>query len=229
MKYILITNQTMTDKFEPKFNMESKEAPGAELMTVVVQEAYSKEILMTAFATREAVEKTLTGGKATFYSRTKKRLWTKGEDSGNKLIIKDVFVDCDQDALLYVVELKGEGACHEKNDEGVPRKSCFFRKIEGQDKLTDAELPKDRLTELARLIEDRQKEMPAGSSSTEAFIKGTEWMLLKMLEEAGEVSTAVVKKQGREQLILEAGQLIYRLLLILTDQRVKIEEVLGKI
>jgi phosphoribosyl-AMP cyclohydrolase len=85
---------------------------------------------MLAYANREAVNMTLTTGLATFWSRSRKKLWVKGKTSGNFLKIVRVLADCDLDALLYVVRLpKNGGACHEKNKRGNYRKSCFFRRM----------------------------------------------------------------------------------------------------
>lgn len=91
----------------------------------VVQEKKSKEVLMTAFQNKEAVLKTLTTGKMYYWSRSRKKLWMKGERSGNVQKVLSVKVDCDGDALLYEIEQKG-GACHKGYH------SCFFRKLKGK-------------------------------------------------------------------------------------------------
>ena len=95
---------------------------GNGLIPVIVQELKSKRILMLAFANKEAVEKTLGTGFAHYWSRTRNKLWMKGESSGNFQRVKKLFVDCDRDTLLYVVEQKGN-ACH------TGRKTCFHNKI----------------------------------------------------------------------------------------------------
>lgn len=95
---------------------------GGGLVPVVVQDASSKEVLMVAYANRDAVEKTLETGYAHYYSRSRGKLWKKGETSGNVQKVKEVLVDCDGDTLLYLVEQKGV-ACH------TGEYSCFFRKI----------------------------------------------------------------------------------------------------
>ncbi len=93
------------------------------LVTVVVQDAQTREVLMVAFANEEAVRMTLEEGRAYFWSRSRRRLWRKGEESGNEMEVLKVMVDCDGDALLYVVRPKGP-ACHTGN------RSCFFRELE---------------------------------------------------------------------------------------------------
>jgi len=98
------------------------------LITVVVQDIRTKEVLMVAFANEEALRKTLATGKATFFTRSRGRLWTKGEESGNFMKVLDVRPDCDGDALLLLVEPLGEGlACHTESY------SCFFRRITGEE------------------------------------------------------------------------------------------------
>ncbi|RLG53835.1 MAG: phosphoribosyl-AMP cyclohydrolase [Candidatus Hydrothermarchaeota archaeon] len=99
------------------------EIAGEKLAIAVVQDYKTKEVLMVAFMNKEALEKTLKTKKMHYYSTSRKKLWVKGESSGNYQVVKEVYVDCDSDALLFKVEQKG-GACH----EGYY--SCFFRKLE---------------------------------------------------------------------------------------------------
>lgn len=99
---------------------------GGGLVPVVVQDALTKEVLMVAYANREALEKTLKTGFAHYYSRSRRKLWKKGEISGNTQKVKRVLVDCDGDTLLYIVEQKGV-ACH------TGEYSCFFRTV-GEEK-----------------------------------------------------------------------------------------------
>lgn len=99
------------------------------LLPVVVQESSSGEILMIASINGEALNQTIKTGKATFWSTSRKKLWVKGETSDNTLLLDEILVDCDQDAIIYKVRLDGDGACHTKNENGSPRKSCFYRKL----------------------------------------------------------------------------------------------------
>ncbi|HOM99328.1 MAG TPA: phosphoribosyl-AMP cyclohydrolase [Acidobacteriota bacterium] len=91
------------------------------LIPAVIQETATKRVLMVGYMSREAFEKTVRTGSVTFYSRSRKQLWTKGETSGHRLLVKNIQVDCDGDALLIEVEALGPGVCH----EGFH--SCFFR------------------------------------------------------------------------------------------------------
>ncbi|MGH9690140.1 MAG: phosphoribosyl-AMP cyclohydrolase [Candidatus Acidiferrales bacterium] len=93
------------------------------LIPAIVQDDANGEVLMLGFMNREAYDLTRTTGFVTFYSRSRKKLWTKGETSGQKLLLRDLRVDCDRDALLVRVELAGGAVCH----EGY--RSCFFRRI----------------------------------------------------------------------------------------------------
>ncbi len=102
--------------FTPKFSSDG-------LVTAVAQDATSGEILMLAHMNSEAIDKTIETGKAHFWSRSRGKLWMKGETSGNTLDIVEILTDCDQDAIVMKVNLNGKGACH------TGRRSCFYRKV----------------------------------------------------------------------------------------------------
>jgi len=100
------------------------------LITVVVQEAGDGRVLMLAYANREAFEETVRSRMATFWSTSRNELWKKGATSGDFLKVIDIFVDCDQDAVVYRVEPQGQGACHTKDaSTGMARRSCFYRRV----------------------------------------------------------------------------------------------------
>ncbi len=103
-------------------------AKGNELIAVVAQDVKSKKVLMVAYANREAVEKTVETGYAHYWSRSRKKLWMKGETSGNTQKIKDILVDCDRDSLVYIVEQKGP-ACH------TGEETCFYRRLTETDRM----------------------------------------------------------------------------------------------
>jgi phosphoribosyl-AMP cyclohydrolase len=107
------------------------------VVPAVVQDIADGRILMLAYVNRQALDTTLEKGMATFWSTSRNELWTKGETSGDYLKIIDIYVDCDQDALIYRVEPQGSGACHTRNPvSGKTRVSCFYRKLN----LTDGRL-----------------------------------------------------------------------------------------
>ena len=95
------------------------------LIPAVIQDANTLEILMVGFMNEEAWRKTVETGFVTFYSRTRNKLWMKGESSGHKLVVKEIRTDCDQDALVITVEALGPGVCHEGYE------SCFFKRLDG--------------------------------------------------------------------------------------------------
>ncbi len=97
------------------------------LVPAVVQDTATREVLMVGFMNEEAVRRTLETGYATFYSRTRNKLWTKGETSGHRLAVRQVLVDCDKDSLVLVAEQLGPGTCH----RGY--RSCFYRRLEGDE------------------------------------------------------------------------------------------------
>lgn len=106
-----------TLKFTPKFDSDG-------LMPAIVIEASSGTLLMQAFVNIDALKTTLETGYANFWSRSRQAYWQKGENSGNRLIIKDVFIDCDQDSICFMVEMEGvKAACH------TGRQSCYYRKL----------------------------------------------------------------------------------------------------
>ncbi|MFA9187435.1 phosphoribosyl-AMP cyclohydrolase [Flavobacterium magnesitis] len=100
------------------------------LLPVAVQETQTGQLLMLASVNQEAFEVTLKTKKATFWSTSKNEIWTKGLTSGNTLLIDEILVDCDQDAIVYKVTLEKGGVCHTYNTEGKNRKACFYRKLD---------------------------------------------------------------------------------------------------
>lgn len=109
------------------------------LLPVIVQDAESDEVLMLAYTNRAALEKTRATGAAWFWSTSRNDLWQKGETSGNTLRIREILIDCDQDALLYRVNLQGHGVCHTINREGLPRRRCFYRSLTDPGRLINGE------------------------------------------------------------------------------------------
>jgi phosphoribosyl-AMP cyclohydrolase len=106
---------------EPNFNKSGG------LVPVIVQDAETKDVLMLAYMNRASWEATVQTGKATFWSRSRQKLWLKGESSGHVQIIKNIYIDCDDDTILLQVEQLGGAACH------TGHRSCFYRKLEGSD------------------------------------------------------------------------------------------------
>ncbi|MFH0346064.1 bifunctional phosphoribosyl-AMP cyclohydrolase/phosphoribosyl-ATP diphosphatase HisIE [Bacillus vallismortis] len=184
------------------------------LIPAIVQDAASKEVLTLAYMNKESYEKTLETKETWFYSRSRQELWHKGETSGNTQAVKGIRYDCDQDALIVLVEPSGP-ACH------TGSYSCFTKeKTEEQ-----AAGRFDIMNELERVIAERQAEMPEGAYTTYLFREGVDKILKKVGEEASEVIIAA-KNQDREELKWEAADLLYHLLVLLREQALPLDDVL---
>lgn len=177
------------------------------LVPAIVQDANTNKVLMLGFMNQEALDKTQELGKVTFYSRTKQRLWTKGEESGNFLNVVDILADCDKDTLLIKVHPVGP-VCHTGSD------TCW-----GEDNKEDIMF----LKYLQDFICRRYKEMPENSYTTSLFQKGINRMAQKVGEEA--VETVIEATNGTDdRLIYEASDLIYHLIVLLTSKGYCIED-----
>lgn len=177
------------------------------LVPAIIQDSRTLKVLMLGFMNKEAYEKTVETGKVTFWSRTKQRLWTKGETSGNTLTVVDIKADCDNDTLL-IKTIPAGPVCHTGND------TCWDEKNEN---------PIMFLSELQRFIEKRHEEMPEGSYTTSLFKSGCGRMAQKVGEEAIE-SVIEAMANNNERLIYEASDMIYHLIVLLTSKGLKIED-----
>lgn len=187
------------------------------LIPAIVQDAASKEVLTLAYMNKESYEKTLETKETWFYSRSRQALWHKGETSGNTQAVKGIRYDCDQDALLVLVEPSGP-ACH------TGSYSCFTKE-------QTEEQAADRfgiMNELERVIAERQAEMPEGAYTTYLFREGVDKILKKVGEEASEVIIAA-KNRDHEELKWEAADLLYHLLVLLREQSLPLDDVLDVI
>ena len=102
---------------------------GETLVPVVTQDARTKEVLILAFANRQAFEETRKSGFATYWSRSRNELWKKGMTSGDMLKVNDILINCEQNSLVYLVTPQGQGACHAKRADGRAHTSCYYRRI----------------------------------------------------------------------------------------------------
>jgi phosphoribosyl-AMP cyclohydrolase len=102
---------------------------GKSLIPVVTQDVTTKDVLILAYVNKEAFEESLISGYATFFSRSRNAIWKKGSTSGDFLRIEEIRVNCEQNSLLFLVTPEGRGVCHAKDTEGLPHKSCFYRKL----------------------------------------------------------------------------------------------------
>ena len=179
------------------------------LVPAIIQDADTKNVLMLGFMNQEAFNKTVATGKVTFWSRSRKCLWTKGETSGNFLNVVDIKNDCDDDTLLIKVHPDGP-TCHTGTD------TCWGEKNEQNPLLF--------LSFLQDFIEKRHEEMPEGSYTTKLFKDGVNKMAQKVGEEALE---AVIEACNgtNERLIYEVSDLFYHLLVLLTSKGMRIEDI----
>ncbi|MEC0554203.1 bifunctional phosphoribosyl-AMP cyclohydrolase/phosphoribosyl-ATP diphosphatase HisIE [Bacillus haynesii] len=188
----------------------------AGLIPAIVQDAASKEVLTLAYMNKESFEKTLETKETWFFSRSRGELWHKGATSGNIQRVKDIRLDCDQDALIVLVEPAGP-ACH------TGSYSCF---LPGEHiRQTDGGRF-DIINELETVIAKRQAEMPEGAYTTYLFREGVDKILKKVGEEAAEVIIAA-KNRDPEELKWEAADLLYHLLVLLREQSLPLDNVLG--
>jgi phosphoribosyl-ATP pyrophosphohydrolase/phosphoribosyl-AMP cyclohydrolase len=179
------------------------------LVPAIIQDAVTQKVLMLGFMNEEAYKKTLDTKHVTFWSRTRNTLWTKGETSGNFLNLVDIKVDCDNDTLLVQAHPDGP-TCHTGTDtcwgeENVPSPLLF-------------------LTELQDFINRRKEEMPEGSYTTKLFKEGINKIAQKVGEEA--LETVIEATNGTDDhLVYEASDLLYHLLVMLTEKGLRIEDV----
>ncbi len=177
------------------------------LVPAIIQDARTKNVLMLGFMNKEAFEKTESTGLVTFYSRTKKRLWTKGEESGNILKVVSIADDCDHDTLL-IQAIPAGPVCHTGNA------TCFSE---------TNKFGIEFLAYLQEFINRRHQEMPEGSYTTSLFKKGVNRMAQKVGEEA--VETVIEATNGTDdRLIYEASDLIYHLIVLLTSKGLTIND-----
>ena len=166
------------------------------LMPAIIQDHETLEVLMLGYMSKEALEISQSSGFATFYSRTRQTLWTKGETSGNKLTIKKIIHDCDNDTLLVLAKNSGP-TCHLNNN------SCFI----------GAPSSLNILDELEQTIDTRFKDAKKSSYTFQLYTDGIKEIAKKITEEAGEVSISAVTDDGR--VIDESADLMYHLLVML--------------
>jgi phosphoribosyl-ATP pyrophosphohydrolase/phosphoribosyl-AMP cyclohydrolase len=183
------------------------------LVPAIIQDATTKNVLMLGFMNEEAYQKTLETRHVTFWSRTRQTLWTKGETSGHFLHLVSMQIDCDNDTLLVKVNPVGP-TCHTGTD------TCW-----GEDNEMN---PLLFLTELQDFINKRKEEMPEGSYTTKLFKDGVNKIAQKVGEEA--LETVIEATNGTtDHLVYEASDLLYHLLVLLTEKGLRIEDVAAEL
>ncbi len=181
---------------------------GNGLVPVIIQHYQTNTVLMLGYMNEEALQKTKEIGKATFFSRSKNRLWTKGETSGNHLIVKDILIDCDQDTILIKADPIGP-TCHTGND------TCFNEVVKENN---------DFLYQLEEIILDRKNNPSEKSYTNSLFQKGINKIAQKVGEEATEVVIEAMD-DNNELLKEETSDLLYHLLVLLAEKNISLNEI----
>ena len=182
------------------------------LIPAVVVDAYSKKVLTVAYMNKESLKISMEKELTCFYSRSRQELWLKGETSGNYQHIVSITADCDNDALIVMVEKDGP-ACHKGTD------SCFTNPVFQSD--TKAEFSVDGLYDM---LLDRKATMPEGSYTSYLFSKGVDKILKKVGEESTEVIIAA-KADDKAETIYEIADLTYHIMVLMTEMGISLEEV----
>lgn len=180
------------------------------LVPAIIQDSTTLQVLMLGYMNGEAYDKTVAEGRVTFYSRTKRRLWTKGETSGNFLIVRSITVDCDNDTLLIKAEPCGP-VCH------TGTKTCFAASAQESENT-------GFILHLEQVIKERHRLMPEGSYTTKLFEKGINKIAQKVGEEA--VETVIDAVAGNmDGVIYEVSDLVYHLLVLLEASGLSIADI----
>lgn len=191
------------------------------LLPAIAQESSTKDVLMLGFVNEEAVKLTLETGYAHYFSRSKNRIWKKGEESGHLQKIVDVLVDCDNDTVLYMVEQTGV-ACH------TGAKSCFFKSLESGERVLEQEIDMSKIYSvvdtLYHEIESKKFANPEVSYTAKLFSKGENTICKKIAEEAAELCFAI-KDKNKEEVVYEAADLVYHSLVGLSFSGVNPEHI----
>lgn len=182
------------------------------LVPAVVQDIITKKVLMLAYMNKESIRKTFEEGIVYYYSRSREKLWKKGETSGNFQRLKGLYYDCDCDSLLVLVEQLGV-ACH------TGHYSCFFNEVlKAENQKTDI------IEELYSLLKDRKDYPKEGSYTNYLFKEGLDKILKKVGEEASEVIIGA-KNKSKEELVYEISDLVYHLLVLMVNENVTIDDI----
>ena len=181
------------------------------LIPAIIQDSISFNVLMLGYMNKDSLQHTLKTEEVTFFSRSKQRLWTKGETSGNKLLLKSIEFDCDKDAILIKAKQLGP-TCHLENY------SCFKSETRNTFSI---------INQLEATIDERMTESIENSYVASLLNKGVKEIAKKVTEEAGETSIAAVTNDGR--LIDESADLLFHLLVLLKNQNYSFKDVLKEL
>ncbi len=191
------------------------------LIPVITQDNTTNEVLMLAYMDKEAVQLTLDTSYAHYFSRSKQRIWKKGESSGHTQAIKSIMMDCDNDTLLIKVKQEGV-ACH------TGRKSCFFTNVQTGTTTSDIEVDTTAsygvIESLYQTIQSKKNDDPTKSYTAKLLQGKQNSMLKKIVEEAGEFTFAF-KDDNKEELVYESADLMYHCLVALAAKNISPDQV----
>ena len=193
------------------------------LIPVIVQDYESNEVLMLAYMNEEALKLTKSTKFAHYFSRSRNKLWKKGESSGHTQEVRDILIDCDNDTILLKVKQNGV-ACH------TGRKSCFFTNLENNEEVlkVEKEIKYNFLDDLYHTLLERKGADPKSSYVASLYNKGENSILKKVVEEAGEFSFAI-KDDDKDEIIYEAADLLFHSLVALAYKNIHPEAVLNEL
>ena len=201
--------------FESSMSFDEFKLNSDGMLTVVTQDYKTNEVLMVAYMTKEAFEKTVETGIMTYYSRSRNELWTKGDTSGHYQYVKSLTIDCDKDTLLAKVEQVGN-ACH------TGSYSCFFTDLVKKEYKDDN--PMEVFQSVYDVIMDRKKHPKEGSYTNYLFEKGIDKILKKVGEEATEIVIAA-KNPDVEEMKYEISDFLYHLMVLMAERGMTWDEV----
>ena len=204
--------ESMMDFSEFKLNSDG-------LLPVIVQDYKTNEVLMMAYMNEEAFEHTVKSGKMTYYSRSRKEQWVKGETSGHYQYVKTLTIDCDKDTLLAKVEQVG-AACHTGN------RTCFFQSVVGSD--YDAKNPLQVFESVYETILDRKQNPKEGSYTNYLFDKGIDKILKKVGEEATEIVIAA-KNPNPEEIKYEMSDFLYHAMVLMVERGITWDDITSEL
>ena len=211
---VLQLNEVEAGKFVEKVNFEKMNG----LVPVVVQDSSNDKMLTQAFMNKEALQLTLKKGKMHYWSRTKNRIWLKGEESGHHSLLQNVILDCDNDAILFKVQQIG-AVCH------TGKETCFHNPIiAGKERKVDARI----IETIFEVIVDRIKNPTEKSYVSKLNRKGEDAILQKIGEETTELVLAVKANQP-EEIVHEVTDILFFILVLLAHKNLKLQEVLKQL
>ena len=215
VKKYLTEHKIAVNSFESTQQFETFKLDENGLIPCIVQDYKTQEVLMMAYMNKESYYKTLETGRMTYYSRSRQKLWTKGEESGHFQFVKELIIDCDKDTILAKVSQIGP-ACHTGNP------TCFFTPLAKKE--YDDTNPLTVFNEVYRVIEDRKNHPKDGSYTNYLFDKGIDKILKKVGEEATEIVIAA-KNPDAEELKYEISDFLYHCMVLMVERGVTWEDI----